>query len=357
MLEYYASEICKVVEKINQISDIRFSFVYATDLHVDFAQNREGILCQCEAMVEIANCTDVDCVILGGDILHGVSSKEESLAYLYECVEIFDKAKVPTYVTHGNHDDNGYHNDPWILPYNNRRVPHRYIVWDYEWNQHILEPLAKGNVVHDVKNMESTYYFVDYPEKKIRVIFLDAYAYPEEKNGDLSVWSAERWDRYSDRQLKWFAEIALDTTKEGWIYLLSSHGALIDGFVTGPCANASIPLGIIKAFNAKEKYVNQELGIYVDYANAKSNMPLHIFGHTHRDGYHYEKAAKLLMINTGTCTVSEYDCSLAFVDYCASPKREKGTITEALFDVIVLSENGTVHRIRFGAGKSQQFKI
>ena len=65
----------------------------------------------------------------------------------------------------------------------------------------------------------------------------------------------------------------------------------------------------------------------------------------------------MLMINTGVCAVSEYDCSLATVDYCTSPKRQKGTITEALFDVITVCENGTIHRIRFGAGEDQQFKI
>lgn len=357
MVENYASEINKVVEKVNQIPDKKFSFVYATDLHVDFKENQKVVWPQCEAMVEIANRANVDCVILGGDLLHGISSKEDSLTYLREYTTIFNNAKIPTYVTRGNHDDNAYHNDPWIPPYDNKRVPHKYIVWDYDWNREILEPLARGNAIHDLKNPESSYYYVDYPEKKIRVIFLDAYAYPEEKNGDLSVWSAEGWDRFSDWQLKWFAETALDTSKEGWTYILSSHGALIDGFVTGPCSNATIPYEIIKAFHAKRKYANKELDINVDYTNVKSNMPLHIFGHTHLDGYHYDKDVNMLMINTGVCAVSEYDCSLATVDYCVSPKRQKGTITEALFDVIIVCENGTIHRIRFGAGEDQQFKV
>ena len=357
MLEHYINEVNKIVEKLNQITDIQFSFVYATDMHVDYASEREGVLHQCEAMVEIANRTDVDCVILGGDILHGISSKEASIEYLHDYVELFQKANVPTYVTRGNHDDNGYHNEPWNGLYDNKRVPHKYVVWDYEWNREILEPLAKGNAVHDKENEESTYYYVDFPEKKIRVIFLDAYACPEEKNGELAVWVSEGWDRFSDKQLKWFAETALDTSKEDWTYILSSHGALIHGFVTPPCANASITLDMIRAFNAKEKYVNAELHIEGDYTKAKSSMPLHIFGHTHRDGYHYNEDANLLMINTGNCKVGEYDCSSATVDYCTSPKRQKGTITEALFDVITVCENGTIHRIRFGAGEDQQFKI
>ena len=357
MLEYYWNEIYNVVNKVNKIPDKRFSFVYATDLHMDFKDNHEVVLPQCEAMVEIANRTDVECVILGGDILHGISSREESLAYLQEYVEIFEKAKVPTYVTRGNHDDNAYHNDPWIPPYDNKRVPHKYIVWDYDWKREILEPLARENAIHDQNCAESSYYYVDYPEKKIRIIFMDAYAYPEEKNGELSVWSAEGWNRFSGLQLKWFAEVALDTEKEGWTYILSNHGALIDGFVTGPCLNGNVPLSIIEAFNTKGKYTNKELDINVDYTNAKSRMPLHVFGHTHLDGYHYDKDANMLMINTGVCAISEYDCSAATADYCVSPKREKGTITEALFDVIIVCENGTVHRIRFGAGEDQKFQI
>ena len=64
MVENYASEINKVVEKVNQIPDKKFSFVYATDLHVDFKENQKVVWPQCEAMVEIANRANVDCVVL-----------------------------------------------------------------------------------------------------------------------------------------------------------------------------------------------------------------------------------------------------------------------------------------------------
>ncbi|MBQ8804061.1 MAG: metallophosphoesterase [Tyzzerella sp.] len=357
MLEYYKKEVYRIVEKVKQIRGIRFSFLHATDMHVDFKENRDVVMRQYEAMVELSNETNIDCIILGGDIIHGIHSKESSLEDLGSCVKEFSKANVPTYISRGNHDDNAYHNDPWIPPYDNKRVPHKYVIWDYEWTRIILEPLAMGNAVHDAENPESSYYYVDYPKKKIRIIFLDAYACPDEKNGDLAVWVSEGWDRFSDRQLKWFAETALDTTKEGWDYILCSHGPLIDGFVTGPCANASIVLDMVTSFNQKKSYQNKALDVRVDYSTAKSNVPLHVFGHTHLDGYHYDETSKLWMINTGVCHISEYDCSLATVEYCASPKRERGTITEALFDVIVYTEDGTIHRIRFGAGEDQQFNI
>lgn len=357
MLEYYRTEVQKTVEKLKQITDIRLSFLHATDMHMDFQENRDVVMRQIEAMVELTKQTDIDFTILGGDVIHGIYSKEASVDDLRTCVNEFSKTQTPTYVSRGNHDDNAYHNDPWIPPYDNKRVPHKYVIWDYEWTRTILEPLVQGNAIHDVEYPESSYYYVDFPEKKIRTIFLDAYACPDEKNGELAVWVSEGWDRFSTRQLKWFAEIALDTSKEGWDYILCSHGALIDGFVTGPCSNASVVLDMITAFNQKGTYKNEALDVKVDYTSAMPNVRLHIFGHTHRDGYHYDKAADLLMINTGQCSISECDCSLATVDYCASPKRERNTITEALFDVIVLCENGTIHRIRFGAGEDQQFEM
>lgn len=357
MLEYYKTEVEKTVEKLKQIEDMRLSFLYATDMHIDFQENRDVVMRQIDAMVELTKQADIDCIILGGDIIHGIHSKEASVEALCNCVNEFLKAQTPTYISRGNHDDNAYHNDPWVPPYDNKRVPHKYVIWDYEWTKTIIEPLAQGNSIHDTEYPESSYYYVDFPEKKVRLIFLDAYACPADKNGELAVWVAEGWDRFSSRQLKWFAETALDTSKEGWDYILCSHGALLEGFVTGPCSNASIVLDMITAFNQKQNYLNETLEVKVDYTIAKSNVKLHIFGHTHRDGYHYHKMADLLMLNTGICAMSEYDCSSATVDYCVSPKREKKTITEALFDVIVLCENDILHRIRFGAGEDQKFKI
>ena len=357
MLEYYKTEVQKTVEKLKQIKDIRVSFLHATDMHVDFQDNRDVVMRQVEAMVELANQTGIDFTILGGDIIHGIHSKESSVDDLLTYVNEFSKVQKPTYLSRGNHDDNGYHNDPWIPPYDNKRVPHKYVIWDYEWTKMVLKPLAQGKDIHDPEYPESSYYYVDIPEKKIRTIFLDAYDFPDERNGELSVWVAEGWDRFSNRQLKWFAQIALDPAKEGWDYILCSHGPLIDGFVTGPCSNGSVVRDMIAAFNRKEIYVNKTLDVQVDYRAAKPNVKLHVFGHTHLDGYHYDEVAKLKMINTGLCAISEYDCSSATVDYCVSPKRELNTITEALFDVIVLCENGTIHRIRFGAGEDQQFEV
>lgn len=357
MLECYKEELQRTIERWRKLKDVRLAFLYATDMHIDFEENRPGVERQMEAMVELAKETEIDCIVLGGDIIHGIYSKESCISELEKFVKQFSKVKVPTYVVRGNHDDNAYHMDPWIPPYDTKRVPHKYVIWDYEWTKTILEPLAQGNAVHDEENPLSSYYYVDFPGKKIRAIFMDAYACPDEKNGELAVWVSEGWDRISERQLQWLADEALDTTKEDWEYLLFSHGPFIPGCVVPPCGNASILCDILEAFQHQTRYTNETLGINADYTNAKSKMHYHIFGHTHTDGYQYDEKTGVCMINTGQCSFGEIDCSRATFTSCVSPKRERDTITEALFDMFVLCEDGMLHRIRFGAGEDQEFQM
>lgn len=355
MMECYKEELQRTIEKWRKQEDVRLSFLYATDMHIDFEENRPSVERQMEAMVELAKQTDMDCIILGGDIIHGIHSKESCIAELENFVKVFSKAKIPTYVVRGNHDDNAYHMDPWIPPYDTKRVPHKYVIWDYEWTRIIQEPLAQKNAVHDEEYPFSSYYYVDFPEKKIRTIFLDAYACPDEKNGELAVWVSESWDRFSQRQMQWFADTALDVAKDGWEYLLFSHGPLIPGCVVPPCKNASVLCDILAAFQHRTCYVNETIGINADYTKVKSKLHYHIFGHTHTDGYQYDRKTEISMINTGQCSFGEIDCSRATFDSCVSPKRERNTITEALFDMFLLCKDGTLRRIRFGAGEDQKF--
>ena len=357
MREYYRREIDRIAEKVREIPDRRFAFVFAADMHADYAQEWDGVMRQCEAMAELANRIQADCLILGGDLLHGTSSREDCLDYLRAYAAVLGRADMPALAVRGNHDDNAYHNDPWIPPYDPARVPWRYIVGGDDWCGLLVESLARGRAVHDPENAQSTYYYMDFPEKKTRVIVTDAYAYPMETRGEYALWTAESWDRFSDRQLMWFARHALDTSRDGWMYILASHGPLTDGFVIGPCRNAGDMLDMIRAFNAREKYVHPILGIEADYTHAASVLPLHVFGHTHRDGYAYAEQARLAMLNIGNCKVGEYDCSGATVPYCVSPRRERDGIGEALFDVMIYTDGGTLHRIRFGAGADQFVRI
>lgn len=89
-----------------------FSYLYITDLHIDYVKSSQDIpsepavLRTIHAMVELANTTDVDFIMLGGDIIHGTAKKAASLEKLRQYVRLFKEANVPVFVTKGNHDAN-----------------------------------------------------------------------------------------------------------------------------------------------------------------------------------------------------------------------------------------------------------
>lgn len=79
--EEYADTLKKVSDNIKKDS---FNFLFMTDMHIDWADEHDGITRQCNAMLKLCKETDIDCIVFGGDIIHGIRTKEVSLGYLQE---------------------------------------------------------------------------------------------------------------------------------------------------------------------------------------------------------------------------------------------------------------------------------
>ena len=211
-------------------------------------------------VIEMANTTDVDCIILGGDLIHGTYGHNSALGELNYLAQVFQKAKVPVISARGNHDNNDYHGKPCAL---------QHIITNEEWTTTLTTPLAKGvETVHDEDDPYSTYYYMDFPEKKTRVITLDAWNYPIiTTDGVHSVYSAENgWEMYGDNaQVEWFAKVALDAELQGWNYVLSTHAPIAGNSYSGNSSNTHLIREIITAFNKKTS-VNV-YGTTMDYSN------------------------------------------------------------------------------------------
>lgn len=359
---YYNEEFEPLRDGFRLIQQGNFSYLYITDLHIDYVKSKDDIpsepavLRSIKALIEIANTTDVDCIILGGDIIHGTSSKEISIEKFRQYVRYFKEANVPVFVTKGNHDSGDYSSGYGYPSYNPNCVKIQGIISLEEWYSEIVVPLAGDRIVHDSRNAHSTYYYIDFPEKKTRLIITDCYDAPFAQNGKFLFDAAESWRMYSTRQIHWLIEEAYDASLDGWTFIQAGHAGMW-GEISS-CYNVSEVNALISAFNNHTVYENKRLGIIKDYSGNTSQNPLYIFGHTHTDSYKKFADGKFLAVNTAHAKVLGTGDNLTKVtDWSANPERQTGTLSEALFDAAVYGYDGTFTRLRFGAGIDQTLDI
>ncbi len=366
----YEAEYEDTYTKVKALTDAgNFTCMMLTDTHIDYVKKlAEGedwykgqpgeyyterylIEREIEHLIELANTSGVDCVVLGGDLIHGTSSYESSIADLEYFAKVFsEKCKVPVYVNRGNHDTNDYHRLVDNKCYVNN------IITQEEWVDILVDPLSKNTAVHPEYDPKSTYYYVDFEEKKTRLIVLDSYNYPVISDAEgFAVWRAETWTGVEQEQLLWLAKIALDKSKDGWTYILSAHAPVVGA----ESFNGSDKVRrIIEAFNNRESVTVE--GVLIDYSDvADINIPLSISGHTHIGSTRFFKSADHIAINTGSGKISYYP-QRVYTDSETQinfhGKRYEGTPTEAKFDIVSISADDTVTRISFGFGIDEVYE-
>lgn len=366
----YEEEYNDTYTKVKALTDAGdFTCIMLTDTHIDYIKRlAEGddwykgkagedyterylIEREIEHLIELANTSGVDCVVLGGDLIHGTSSYESSIADLkYFAKEFTEKCKVPVYVIRGNHDTNDYHRLVDNKCYVNN------IITQEEWVDILVDPLSGNTAVHPDYDPKSTYYYVDFEDKKTRLIVLDNYNYPVlSDNEGFAVWRAETWDGLEAEQLLWLAKVALSTEKQGWSYILSAHAPMVG---TEKFKGGEKVQQIVKAFNNRESVTVE--GVVVDYSNVTDcSIPLSIGGHTHIGSTRFIKDADHIVINTGSGKISYYPervytDSESQINYHG--KRYEGTASEAKFDIISLSSDGTVSKVSFGFGVDEVYE-
>lgn len=358
---YYLGELERVKKvALDDQRDALFSALVIADTHIDYelllnkntgghfwhSGNTGDVYRECDliyrllsVVTELANTTNVDCVIFGGDILHGCSNHERAIGFLSSVADILDACKVPVYASRGNHDLNDYH-------------PNERIVTIEEWNALILDRLARGHVIHDESNEKSTYYYVDFADKKVRLVTLDAYNYPQSATDR---YTAESWNKIDDTQLLWLAETALDSQKRDWTYIISSHAPLCapESFL-----NHESVKEIVAAFNKREKIT--VCGKEIDYTNARGYIPLSISGHTHVASWRMFHEARHICINTSAARLAYYPAlaeTKSEIYTTEMPVRYEGTIAEAMLDIVTLKRDFSVIRRNFGPVSDQTFVL
>ena len=337
------------------LSKKAINYVFITDLHYMGIKTGQGavLLSQMEQAVEIANTNDeIDLVVLGGDTVQGYwDDKSECFEAYREILSILKPCQKPVLILIGNHDDNAY--AAWNPNFSQK------IISDFDWQKEILTPFATKGRVHDDTDPNSKYYYFDFKkgEKTVRAFCLDAADYKTEydENGvvtklyfagdndentpessykyktGMSFWG------YSAGQLRWLASSLAQGGFDDALFF--SHMGIDE-----ETNFRFIPFGdelreIIKAYNNKEEYKNEELGIDVSY-NDSGKILIYHYGHIHRESKLYSDDIKLWQIASSTARADQ-----------ASPNddREAGTEKEPCFDVVSVGEK-EIKKYNIGGG-------
>ncbi len=235
-----------------------------------------------------------DAVIHLGDLTDGLLSRALTERFAGCVLEDLKALGLPVYLCIGNHDTNYFRGNPERIP-----IP---------------------DCARFYLGRERPYYFVDLPGDGLRLFFLDSF-------------SAGRRERYgfSDEELRWFGG-ALSRAPKGARILVFSH-------VT-PLAEMHVWSGTI--LNGPEM-----LSLLSRHGGRRGRRALGwICGHNHADQILHKYPFPIVTIGSG-----KTECFPEHKPWgAATPRRQPGTRTQELWDVLLVHREGDLDFVRFGAG-------
>ena len=327
------NEFKSTAEAIKANSDDNsFRYIMITDTHIDTTQsqnNYELVLNTIDYAKRIAANCGIDAIVLGGDFITGWRDKETALIGLKAIGDAADNSPVPVIIAKGNHDNN-------INP-DTKDNPDEQVTDDefYNLTQAVVK---KDNFIYDDEVEGGLYFYVDFPEKRTRLICLDA-------------------ERYSDAasQTKWLAEKALDIKDEGWKYVVVTHIPIDIHYEAGKdtaltAGSDDIKL-IMTALNTGS-IAKCSTGNY-DFSGYRSKIVSCSFGHTHATYMEYNADLGVFCTSTGCGgAVGRSKFDYVTEDSDGADNRQgldNSNSTRYLFDIFSVN-NERMNRIRFGNG-------
>lgn len=267
----------------------------------------------------VSELYQLDMVIDGGDLINGDETKPNAVNRLTSAVNMLIGTGRLAYTLFGNHDDDSFTASE--LPLFSKS------------EQYAMMYRHSGINLDYIADTEQ-YGYKDFDQYGLRVIFLDSM---QGENGH----SNAEWG-YSDTELVWFANDALNTQNQVVIF---SH------------------MGFTKEYSAYNYQVKNgaEMRNAVEAFIRNGGIVIALFhGHTHWDFIgQYSQTNGFKEVSTGCGRVVSGPITNR-TDYypngATMPERADNTVTQELWDIIVIKpESRTVNMIRFGAGNNRNF--
>ena len=294
-----ADRVCSRVAALREPGDL--VLVVLTDIHYStgciWPQTARNIR-------EVASRIKPDAIVQLGDVTDGIAPVAVTRSLVARVLGDLQSCGVPVLGCVGNHDANYFKGND--------------------------EHLGAGECARLYTNRDELWYYHDFPQAKTRCFFLRSFD-PERK---------QRYG-YEFEQARWLRR-ELRATPAGWKAIIFSHLPLYADihYWSKTLLNENAMTWAIERFSSRRP----------------GDMAAFIHGHSHVDQVY--RAGSFPDISIG-CAKFE-DFTEFKPEGSITPKRAMGTVSQDLWDVLVLKARGPRPRIefvRFGAGEDRSVAI
>ena len=322
MKQYFKKEAEAISKTISELdSTTSFKIALLTDIHLSdtFDETIENI-------TEVDKTVNFNCIVGLGDILTGGIPRGISLKLLKEHFEKCQNA-IESKIAHfiqGNHD--GYRDET----FKGQTVDN--IIFDDEWYEYTAFTEQYSNLYRETNK---PYYYIDYPNFNIRLIFLCGFCY--EYNAKEKHY--QKYHKFSKDEQLWFEQVALKLPKD-YSVMIFSHTEPMGEVISAPWPNTI------------EQSGGREMIDIIKKNNA--DLICWCIGHCHGDIILNVEGIQIVSTASQTAYVPQL-WSMCGNGYF--PERCVNTVTQDAWDsIIVNTQKRTVNFIRFGAGKDRLIK-
>ena len=340
---YYGEHLAGVAARLHTLSrKCDDGFFFITDLHIPSNRCVSGRI-----LAKLVAETDVRKVLCGGDMpeaFGGKASVDRTIAaYREQWVAAVERAGGAFYPAKGNHD------------FTIKNSPKENFGFTYsgkEARDILMDTAAvRSNAVTNQNDPEACYYYVDFPESRIRYIVADT---SDSISPQRTHWAVEYG--MGERQLNWLAEKALSTIPAGWLALVMHHIPVtgIVGGEGGDCALFAPWRNLLEAYQNRGK---ASVGkTTYDFASAKGRLLCSLTGHMHAERQTFQNG---LWHITQPCDAAYSDYIVGSLPWCRNlPKKESGTVFEQTFDAVHIDRRcNALHFTRIGGGSNRTYHL
>lgn len=308
--------VCK-----GQASD-SMNFLLMTDNHYTVNGTWDDTVSHLHLTAEAlkTNGVKLDGFIHLGDTTDGMVPAEVTRDYVISIQQDINRLGLPLYYTIGNHDTNYFKNNPERFS-----------------QEEILSLYLPGR--------SKCYYYADYPEQHLRMIFLESFD-PDEKI---------RYG-FSDEELDWMEELLHHQTLPDWYVLVFSHVPPTPRlhYWSNEMRGSRRLLRILREYQVRSVeagYNDMKEGADSVAAGYSGHLLGFIHGHNHADQIDYKEGFPIISIGCNKCEYFEDKKPEGAVAY----KRILGGVSQDLWDVLTISvRDRTLSFTRFGAGEDRR---
>ena len=320
------------------------AFFFLTDLHVPANHRRSGRLLG--ALVADTGVTKVFC---NGDLVEaygGRDSIERTVTdYRRLWVAEIERAGGDFYAAKGNHDftirENPSSTNGWTLS-------------GREARDILMDTAAiRANAITNPDDPEACYYYVDFPEKRIRWIVADT---TDSLRTDRTYWAVKYG--MGERQLRWLAENALATIPDGWAALVVNHIPVASIVSTEWGDVPALMAPWRKLLEAYQNHGKATVGDReYDFSKAGGTLLCNLTGHEHCERQTFQNG--LWHITQPSDAAYNADFRYGSAPWGPDfPDKKAGTPFEQTFDCVHVDlANRALHFTRIGGGANRTFHL